>query len=198
MSMRPILACLVACLIALEVVSPHLAAGSLGGGAARRRLSFLASPQVQPKAEGPAATIGGTWTATAGPKRTFRGTWSARSGPATPNTAVGSWTLLGASNRPMLEGTWSAQKTDAGWQGTWAARVTMGRLRSGRMFSGTWQAALPGFAGRTLTEMLWRSVEAQVLGSWRTQGLSGTWSLRASPSSSGRGSSSGPSSDITR
>jgi hypothetical protein len=154
--------------------------------------------QASPKSEAAPPTIGGTWTATAGGKRTFRGTWSARSRPATPNAAEGSWTLLGATNQPLLEGTWSALKTDAGWQGTWAARVTMGRLRSGRMLSGTWQAALPGFAGRTLTEMLLRSIEAPVSGSWRTQGLSGTWSLRASPSSSGRGSGSGPSSDITR
>src|SRR5262245_9933374 len=112
---------------------------------------LVSAGQPSPRLEAPSTTLGGTWTATTAAKRTYRGTWSARTLPAAPNVAEGSWRMLSPTNQTMMEGTWSAQKTDGAWQGTWAARVTMGRFASGRTFTGTWQAALPGFDGRTLT-----------------------------------------------
>ena len=60
------------------------------------------------------------------------------------------------------------------WQGTWSARV-----RSGQVFSGTWQAAVKESEARSLGELLQQTLERQITGSWRSQGLAGNWWLRA-------------------
>jgi hypothetical protein len=128
----------------------------------------------------------GTWTATAGPSaaQVMRGSWSAGTLSDAPNAARGSWTLLNTSNEVVLEGTWSAARSSTGgWQGTWSARVvtrlTTGRSTPGRVFSGTWQATSE-MNRKTLAEMFQRTLEAEVAGSWRSAGLTGTWWLRGS------------------
>lgn len=115
----------------------------------------------------------GGWTATTGPTQVLRGRWSAQALPRTPNAAQGSWTLLSDANQIVLEGTWSAQKTAAGWQGTWTARAA-----DGRSFSGAWKADIAGLRGKTLEEMLKWTAERQIAGSWRSGRYRGNWWLR--------------------
>ena len=134
-------------------------------------------------AEQPAPVLSGTWTATGSPKRVLRGTWSAQILPAAPNTARGSWTLVRDANKIVLEGTWSASKSPRAWQGTWSAQIATGRSRSGQAtfgqpLSGTWQAALKDSETATLAEMLRRTLETEITGSWRSRGLSGNWWLK--------------------
>ncbi len=122
----------------------------------------------------------GVWGATAGASGTFRGRWWAEIEAS--EAASGSWTLLDDSNRIVLEGTWSARRVNAPakltvphWQGTWTARAG-----AGRTFSGTWQADLAGFTGKTFEDMLKRTVEQQVSGSWRSGRAQGNWRLQGS------------------
>ncbi len=138
-------------------------------------------PDSQALAEEGSPVFRGTWTATAGATQVFRGTWSAQTSPHRPNTALGSWTLLNESGEIALDGTWSAQKTGQGWHGTWSARA-----RSGQSLSGTWNGDLAGFSGKTLEEMLKRTAEKQVAGSWRSGRYQGNWWLEGSPSGTGR------------
>ena len=119
----------------------------------------------------------GTWTATAGKTQVFRGTWSAQTSPHSRTTARGSWTLLNEASEIALDGTWSAQKSGQGWHGTWTART-----RNGQSLSGTWNADLAGFSGKTIEEMLKRTAEKQVAGSWRIGRYQGNWWLEGSPS----------------
>ena len=51
---------------------------------------------------------------------------------------------------------------------------------AGRTFSGTWQADLAGFTGKTFEDMLKRTVEQQVSGSWRSGRAQGNWWLQGS------------------
>jgi hypothetical protein len=131
------------------------------------------SPQAAPQQKAP--VYGGVWTATAGTEQALRGTWSAQTSPNSPNAAQGSWTLLSEANEVVLQGTWSARKTDNAWQGTWTARTS-----SGGSFSGTWYADLRNFNGKTMEEMLKRTVETQVAGSWRSGQHQGNWWIEAS------------------
>jgi hypothetical protein len=117
----------------------------------------------------------GTWTATAGPTQVFRGTWSAQTSKHSPNTALGSWTLLNEAGEIALDGTWSAQKSALGWRGTWSART-----RSGQSLSGSWNADLADFTGKAIGEMLKRTAEKQVAGSWRSGRYQGNWWLEGS------------------
>jgi hypothetical protein len=126
----------------------------------------------------------GTWTATAGKAQILRGTWSAQTSPHSPNTARGSWTLLNEASEIALDGTWSAQKSGQGWHGTWAART-----RTGQSLSGTWNADLAGFSGKTIEDMLKRTAEKQVAGSWRSGRYQGNWWLKGSASRSGHATS---------
>jgi hypothetical protein len=114
----------------------------------------------------------GTWTSTVGTGQTFRGAWSGQTSPQSPNTVRGSWTLFNEANEIVLQGTWSAQKTSRGWQGTWTARAA-----NGASFSGTWYADLPDFRGKTMEDMLKRTTEKQVAGSWRSSHYQGNWWL---------------------
>jgi hypothetical protein len=122
----------------------------------------------------------GVWSATAGASATFRGRWSAEIDA--PDAASGSWTILDDSNRIVLEGTWSARRVSAPakltvphWHGTWRARA-----RAGRALSGTWQADLAGFSGKTFEDMLKRTLERQVSGSWHSGRTLGDWWLQGS------------------
>jgi hypothetical protein len=123
----------------------------------------------------------GTWTATAGPKDAYRGKWSAQALPGTPNAAHGSWALLNDAGHIVTEGTWSAQKSAHGWHGTWSAHILLGRPSFGRPLSGTWQAQVEDFKGKTFEGMLQRTLERQIAGSWRSGRLQGNWWLKGSP-----------------
>lgn len=115
----------------------------------------------------------GSWIATAESGRVLRGNWFAHVLPDAKNAASGSWTLVNESNQVVLEGTWSARKSASGWRGTWSARI-----QEVRPLSGTWQAALADFNGKTLEDMLKRAAERQISGSWQSGGAQGNWWLQ--------------------
>ena len=117
----------------------------------------------------------GSWMASTGGERYLRGTWSAEISPQNSNSARGSWTLVNDSGELVMEGTWSARKSAAVWQGTWSARVAKGGT-----LSGSWSADLAGFAGKTMEEMLKRTDEKQVAGSWQSGRYQGYWWLDGS------------------
>jgi hypothetical protein len=126
------------------------------------------------------AALQGTWTATAGPAQVFRGAWSGLISPGSPNTARGSWTLISDANETVIEGTWSARKTGQDWQGSWTARTAIGQS-----FSGSWDADLADFVGKTIKSMLERTAEKEVAGSWRSGRYQGNWWLKGSATKSG-------------
>ena len=126
----------------------------------------------------PELELRGSWRAMAG-TRVFQGTWTAAIDPKTPNVAQGTWTLIEA-NRVRLQGTWAAEKVRAGWRGTWSALVASGRVGSPPM-TGTWQADIKDASLKTLVDMLQRTAQAQVDGTWRRGQTTGTWSLVGSP-----------------
>jgi hypothetical protein len=134
-------------------------------------------------AQEPPPAIRGTWTATAGPNQVFRGNWSAAFLSSTSNAAQGSWVLLNNANQVVLEGTWSAEKSARGWQGRWSARIATGRASprgssAGRLVSGTWQAEMKDPKTKSLAELLQRTLQDQITGSWRSGGLEGHWWLK--------------------
>ena len=118
--------------------------------------------------------VRGSWRAAAG-ARIFQGTWTATLNPNTPNLAQGSWTVI-AGNRIVLQGTWAAEKQRAVWRGSWSALVASAPAGSPPM-TGTWQANVKDSSIDTLTEMLQRTAETQLDGTWRSGQMSGTWSL---------------------
>ena len=115
------------------------------------------------------STLQGSWIATAGPSRFLRGHWVARV-PDDKNAATGSWTLVNERNQVVLEGTWSARKSTSGWRGTWSARIHMNRT-----VSGTWDSAIADFNGKTFEDMLKRTAERQIGGSWQSGRAQGNW-----------------------
>jgi len=126
-------------------------------------------------AQEPLPVLDGSWTASLGSGQIFRGTWSAQSSRQNLNAARGSWTLLNEAGEIVMEGTWSAQKAGQGWQGTWTSRA-----HRGAALSGTWNADLASFSGKTIHAMLEQTAEREVAGSWRTRGYQGNWWLKGS------------------
>lgn len=124
-------------------------------------------------AQKPSPVFAGTWIATAGPTQVFRGRWSGQAVATNQNVAQGSWTLWNEAGEVQLQGTWSARKTAQGWQGTWTAQTV-----NGPAFSGTWNADLADFGGKTLGEMLERTTAKEVAGSWRRGQDQGNWWLK--------------------
>jgi hypothetical protein len=118
----------------------------------------------------------GTWTATAGPTQVLRGMWSGEASPKSQNLARGSWTLLNEAGEILLEGTWSAQKTGQGWQGTWTARPM-----KGQSLSGTWTADGDKLNAKSFAQMLKSTATKEVAGSWRGGRYQGNWWLKGSP-----------------
>jgi hypothetical protein len=127
-------------------------------------------------AQEPLPVLTGSWTASLASGQIFRGTWSAQTSRQNLNAARGSWTLLNEAGEIIMEGTWSARKMGQGWQGAWTSRA-----RKGAPLSGTWNADLPSFSGKTIQAMLERTAEREVAGSWRTRGYQGNWWLKGSP-----------------
>jgi len=74
-----------------------------------------------------------------------------------------------------MEGTWSAQKTGKGWQGTWTARTA-----KGQSFTGTWTADLATQNAESFAEMLKTTATKEVAGSWRSGSQQGNWWLKGS------------------
>ena len=130
-------------------------------------------PPVQSQQASP--VLQGAFTASAGPGM-FHGKWSARISSRTPNAAAGSWILLNDSNDVVLQGTWSAQKSGAGWKGTWRARVL-----GSRSYSGTWTATEPGPSSKTFAEMLQAAVRSGAAGAWGSGREGGNWRLAPAP-----------------
>jgi hypothetical protein len=122
--------------------------------------------------QGTPPTFSGSWVASTGGDRYFRGMWSGELSGANRNAAGGSWTLLSDSGEVILQGTWSARKAAKAWEGTWTAQTARGET-----FSGTWNADLAAFAGKTLEEMLKRTQEKQVAGGWKSGKYQGYWWL---------------------
>jgi hypothetical protein len=115
----------------------------------------------------------GSWIATAESSRVLRGNWVAHVLPDAKNAASGSWTLFNESNQVVLEGTWSARKSASSWRGTWSARI-----KNGRTFTGTWQAAVDDSSGKTLEDMLKRAAQRQISGAWQSGRAHGDWWLQ--------------------
>jgi hypothetical protein len=116
----------------------------------------------------------GSWRAAAG-TRVLQGTWTADVNPNTPNLAQGSWTVI-EGNRVVLQGTWAAERERTGWRGAWSALVASARPGSPPT-TGTWQANVKDSTLNTLTDMLQRTAEGQVDGTWRSGRMAGSWSL---------------------
>ena len=130
-------------------------------------LAFCAVAQQAP------STLQGSWTATAGPSRVLHGRWFARVLPNNKNAASGSWTLFNERSQVVLEGTWSGRKSTSGWRGIWSARI-----QKSKTVSGTWAAAMADFNGKTFEDMLKRTAEKQIAGSWQSGRALGSWWLQ--------------------
>lgn len=121
------------------------------------------------------ATLQGGFNASAGPV-SYRGKWSGAYSPGTPNTVSGQWILLNEHNDIVLQGTWSARKSGAGWKGTWRARVERGRA-----YAGTWTATEPGLGSKTFADMLHAATRGVISGTWASGGFGGDFTLRPAP-----------------
>ena len=126
-------------------------------------------------AQGSAPELRGSWMATAG-SQTFQGSWGAEISRRAPDSAQGYWTLLNDADERIMEGSWSARKTGSRWHGTWTAHTAQGRS-----FFGSWDADMTESKDKTFVDMLKRTLEKDVGGSWRSGGYGGTWSLRGIP-----------------
>ena len=118
-----------------------------------------------------APELRGTWMATAG-SETFRGSWGAETSSHNPDAARGYWTLLNNSGERILQGTWSARKVNSRWHGTWLARTAQGGS-----FSGSWDAKMTESKDKTFADMLKRTLEKEVSGSWQSGRYRGNWWL---------------------
>ena len=137
-------------------------------------LLMMFSAAVGAAASQSTSQLRGSWRATAG-TRVFQGTWTATLDPKTPNLAQGSWTVIEA-NRVLLQGTWAAERERAGWRGAWSALVAPARPGAPPM-TGTWQANIKDSTLETLANMLERTAQGQVDGTWRSGRMAGNWSL---------------------
>jgi hypothetical protein len=128
------------------------------------------------RAAEPATSFTGVWSATNRGGQVFRGAWSADVAVATPDVALGTWTLVDDHGSPVMGGTWSARKQPRGWRGAWSARVATSR----EILSGTWGADDRTLAGaKTFGDLLRRTAEEQIAGVWRMGRARGNWWLSA-------------------
>jgi hypothetical protein len=122
-----------------------------------------------------APPLQGIWTATSRAGAAFRGAWEANVAAATPNDALGSWTMTDEMGQVHLQGTWSARKTPRGWRGAWSARTSDGNL-----LSGSWEADDRTLRGaKTFGDLLKRTAQTPIAGVWRSGHVRGDWWLQA-------------------
>jgi hypothetical protein len=120
------------------------------------------------------SALRGAWSATTAGGRVLRGAWSAEVALATPDVALGAWSLVDERGATVMGGTWSARRAPKGWRGAWSARVG----DSSRVVSGTWEADDRTLAGRkTFGDLLARTAETTVGGVWRMGRAHGNWWL---------------------
>ena len=124
-------------------------------------------------ADTPPPVFEGTWIVTAG-AQTFHGRWSAQALPGQPDDLQGSWSMINDAGDVISQGTWSARRSKRGFAGKWSARAATGGL-----YTGTFEAPLPGFKGKTLQDMFAETKTATVSGYWRLGGARGAWYLKA-------------------
>jgi hypothetical protein len=130
-------------------------------------------------AAGPRPVVQAVWVAQGGTAM-FRGNLSAQALPTSGNAVIGSWTLLNQDGAIAMQGTWSGKKSGRGWSGTWQAKVQVG---GGGTFAGTWQAVPPaGFHGKTFEDLFLAVGTVQMSGYWKTRGgAAGAWWLKPPP-----------------
>jgi hypothetical protein len=115
----------------------------------------------------------GTWIATAG-TAVFHGKWSAQALPGARDDMQGSWSVLNDAGDVTAKGTWSARRSRRGFQGKWSARAA-----SGAIFTGTFEAHLPGFKGEALEDMFAETKTKQIAGFWQMgRDTRGNWYLK--------------------
>jgi hypothetical protein len=125
-------------------------------------------------AEAP-AKLEGVWSATNASKQVFRGFWTAEVAPATPDVALGTWSMVDDHGKTVMGGTWSARHTPRGWRGAWSARIGAGN----DVVSGTWEADDSTLKGaKTFRDMLARAGQKQIAGVWRMGHAHGNWWLQ--------------------
>src|SRR5678815_1621884 len=134
-------------------------------------LLFVFSAVAAAAASQSTLQLRGSWRATVG-TRVFQGTWTAVLDPKTSNLAQGSWTVIEA-NRVLLQGTWAAEKERAGWRGAWSALIAPARPGAPPL-TGTWQANIKDSTLATLTDMLERTAQGQIDGTWRSGRMAGS------------------------
>ncbi len=116
----------------------------------------------------------GTWIATIGKGRVLHGSWTGGTLPHHPNIAEGTWTLTSAGQM-ALQGTWRAEKNSRSWEGRW-----FGRTAVGESLAGSWGADLEHWRGKTLRDMLERTLVEEVSGWWQSGQAQGNWWLKGS------------------
>jgi hypothetical protein len=118
----------------------------------------------------------GVWEATNSAKQAFRGFWTADVAVATPNVAVGTWTMTDERGKEVMGGTWSARHEPHGWRGAWSARVAV----TNQVVSGTWEADDSTLKGaKTFRDLITRTAVKQIAGVWHMGRAHGNWWLTA-------------------
>ncbi|HWP60798.1 MAG TPA: hypothetical protein VNL14_23085 [Candidatus Acidoferrales bacterium] len=113
-----------------------------------------------------------TWSAVTSAGRTFAGTFTADADPAT-GTVSGIWTLRDSAGKNVMGGSWSANKTEKGWNGAWSARV----LGSKNEYSGTWTTSHRFPTGASFADLFEAAAKEVIGGEWLATGNSGSWSI---------------------
>jgi len=143
--------------------------------AAAAAIATATTPTTAADAPTPPPVFRGGWIATVGANsaRPFHGEWSAQALPGRPDDVQGSWSLVDPAGDIAMKGTWAARRAKRGLKGTWSAR-----LPSGGMFSGSFEANVPKFKGKTFTDLLAATAAAPIAGTWRMGALRGNWWLK--------------------
>jgi hypothetical protein len=144
--------------------------------AALAAVLLVATPAARADELRATPALAGIWIATKSDGQVFRGTWAAEVAIATPNVALGTWSLMDERGTALLGGTWSARKAPRGWRGAWSARVAV----TNQIFSGTWEADDRGLKGaKTFRDLLARTAETQIAGVWHLGRTHGNWWLKS-------------------
>jgi hypothetical protein len=137
-------------------------------------LPFLAGRAARAEDTG-APPFQGTWTATSAGGKVLSGFWTAED-VSKPDVVIGVWTLVDEKGKTVMNGSWTARREKRGWRGAWSARVG----GKDEVLSGTWDAK-PLKGAKTLQDLLSRSTDKQVAGTWHMGHAKGNWWLRPKP-----------------